>query len=254
MTPEQKRDLSHLIAVPSKRQTAANLRKWMHGVGWIDKLGPTQLLMNEVLPAFASDFATHKTLIAYILSYLRSYDLSTEIRNSIGLKENFTPTTFVNRSPNFLTPGKLNADTFATLCSESERHFNHLITGIDYPEYEFRQDENDILFDLFGCLMYKIRGSNVGLCYATTEFNNGSVFLKGMFYELVSWNESFNLKKIAHSKDKHKPNANIDVYDPINHNDPVYFGNTVFWNNPGGVWSPCRSVHRLSEREEPYYW
>lgn len=200
----------------------------------------SQDLRDNVLPQLLDYPEKNKLRIAICLSFIDSRNLSQQNRIKLGLDAIPHFNDDSEPHPQLFIPNRTRI--WEQLCCLSE-HF--LVSTLAAPqEFPNTVEQNKFLgFEFLGCLAGKKYVFIAGLCFQTTEFPNGAVFIKDVWYmlrgpkTLVNKIKSLskqNLDYLRVDEDKfYQESGDIKVLD-----------NLIAWPNCGGVWQPTRVINQ----------
>ena len=212
------------------------------------------MFAEVLLPEFMEDPERNKHKIALLLATLDSRKLPTPIRVKLGL----TPTFQRGVSDIHKPPRRPPISSMVQYqCSLAE---DYAIANNELLEQNLPPSFYEVSIEFFRCLVGKINGFLSGLCFETTEFSNGYVMLKDVWY-LPLWKEKRNyaLRKQLGKYTEQSLAMRTNTYNqrlggPFNYDilyqgnqDPVVTPVFIRWDSPGGVWAPTRALFQRSD-------
>lgn len=190
------------------------------------------------LAGYCSNIGINRLRIAVALSCLDSTTLDPDIRSCIGLppSPSFKKTDSNATMPKLINPTE-DPRKWGWLCSESE----------SLLEKTTKQSDSE-KFILSRCLTGKQCGLIAAICHKTTEFQNGSTFIEGIWYFARDnhFVEQYQRLKNKLSAIREGDDEMIEKCTREEKEDN-YMGNVaekrgkIFWENCGGLWQPARA-------------
>lgn len=227
-----------------------------HGFNDLSNGGPIQNyqfkrhLVNEQLPEWLVNFERNRFKVALSLSFLDSRTLPANLRKLLGLERNFSGgSKAVTNPPHF--PKR--TDPLKYLASQCPSSEEYLLGNHSRMEIQTIR-RNDISFELLTCLVAKTHGLAAGLCFETTEFSNGVVFIKDIWYVLKGGSQEgrrtmsamIDYMDIANNMASNIGTGVSTPFDPLysEQHDPIITPHLISWVNAGGVWAPTRALYQ----------
>lgn len=218
---------------------------------FIERRSIRKQFVDVLLPEFLEDPERNKFRIALILAAIDSRRLASPMRVKLGLSADFRRGANEIRRPPKRPPI---ASLVKFQCSLAEDYLleNHELLEQDLIPSTYRTS-----IEFFQCLAGKYNGYFSGLCFETTEFSNGFVMLKDVWY-LPLWKNKENVRLrekvvqlLTQSESLRNTNNNRRLLlaedgrdDSLyqGNQDPVVTSTFIRWDNPGGVWTPTRAL------------
>lgn len=137
----------------------------------------SQVVVEEMLPTLTDNFEENLELISMLMGFVHAGDLPVETRVSLGLPE-VPEYSLVKVAPTLLPP--FSGKDYLLLCPMAEEY---LLESV-YPELCPTSSYNCgyPMMELWKCVIAKRREVCSGICFETTEFPNGTVLFKNMWY------------------------------------------------------------------------
>lgn len=205
-------------------------------------------ITHTILPQWLQNFEANRFRIAGLLTLIDSRKIPTEYRVQIGLPEvpEYSARHGISNYPLLADPRIIGT---GELCGNAESFFKgtqvRLETGSDY-----RNNPRTVPFELSGCLAVKTDGIFSGICFETTEFPNGSVFLKDVWYVLLgrhstpeTYDGLIDCRIRATQPQQYTEGDYANLYAD-NGVDPIITPSLVVWRNAGGTWAPARELNQ----------
>lgn len=200
-----------------------------------------EYMLHQLIPELAGDIETNSFRLAVALSFVDSRKLPSPIREAIGLPGQFSITDEMEELetyPELLVPDEDTRWTYQ--CGRANSYLRYTMRkfeGIMDPEDEKGQS---VALELAGCMIGKVNGHYSGLCFQTTEFPNGSVFVKDIWYEIRNQTLKDKLSSLTCNAGFEKKAFGDVLY--TEGSDPIITKDMIVWKGCGGVWQPTRSI------------
>lgn len=183
-----------------------------------------------LLPDLVRDFERNRLKIAYALCFTDSRKLSAEVRSRLGLVTDAHTFCGEGDLPTLFSFDRRTA--WATLCSSAENYLDRAYRSLSKGEHDALIQP----FEFLGCLRGKNFDYICGLCFETTEFANGVVMIKGVWYFLRGPKRLVGeIKKIPEAKtERERTNLVGGRYNALSEEGLFVLPDC------GGVWQPTR--------------
>lgn len=201
-------------------------------------------LQEKLLPDLVGNPEKNSFRIAVCLSFIDSRTLKPKLRSALGLAPKPPePSDMPEYSvyPSLYIPDSGNR--WGYQCDMANGRLRYTVNRLDsrLPDTEM-EDHNSVAFELLGCLMGKVNGHRSGLCFQTTEFPNGAVFIKDVWYQMPNYSDAGQkLDELAQEANEFATSDISELYS--DEHDPIITKNMVVYRNCGGIWQPTRSVY-----------
>lgn len=133
--------------------------------------GLESIVANVYLPKLLENFDANRFLVSFLLSITGTSMLTQEQRGCIGLSSSPSEMSS-NQTISTLLEHTLHPPWGGYLCKESEE-FLHLAI------------ETNVMYTTQGCMYAKVEEKAAGLCFASTEFLDGSCVIRGVWYRCL---------------------------------------------------------------------
>lgn len=195
--------------------------------------------VQEAIYQLMNDSHKNSFRIALALCLINSKNLDTTIRLGLGLApEPPTSPSPLDAGPSLFSPSISQNRRWLYLCPESETKMKQVLKRAKniYPKYR--------PYDLNGCLLGKGYGTKAGLCYRTTEFPSGAIFVKGIWYALRSYDLVERLESLEDTCATLPPQIHPEIDAPsLPTLLPMHSDGSIVWTNCGGIWQPGRAFN-----------
>lgn len=200
---------------------------------YFSKIALTQLIEDPI---------TNSLRLAIALCFVDSRRIPKETRIALGLTPN-PPLThpFVSERKYPRLFKLCSTRGWGYQCGKANWNLSRVVRDVERVQ-PIKQVQYDTLgFEFASCMAGKVTGTISGLCFETTEFPNGSIFLKNNWYLLRTHRVVDRVDKIF---DNHNPATANDgcLYDDTR--EPKVGQHLVVWEDIGGSWQPTRNLRQ----------
>lgn len=194
------------------------------------------------LPSLLRNFDGNRFRVAAALSFVDSRTLNPKTRSTIGLSKKplSHPPSNNDSLPVLFQPPSSN---WKQQCGRANYNLHESFLRMQGLVPPLKESLDNVGFELLGCLAAKTCELVSGLCFETTEFANGQVFVKDVWYLCRDHLLIMKLIELSNLAQQTDPATSADIYGNI---EGIKISHDlVVWENCGGTWQPTREVYQL---------